>query len=103
MTGSLVGTGNNQNEIPEAFELKQNYPNPFNPETIIEFSISKNTYSELKVFDVIGNEVAVLEKGELNAGHYSYKLSAEQLPSGVYFYTLKTADFTQTKKMLLLK
>ncbi len=103
MTGSLVGTGNNQNEIPGSYMLKQNYPNPFNPETIIEFAIPKSTFVVLRVFDAIGNEVSVLENGNLNAGSYSYKLSAEKLSSGVYFYTLKTADFTQTKKMLLLK
>lgn len=103
MTGSLVGTGNNQNEIPGAFELKQNYPNPFNPETIISFSLPKSAFIELRVFDAIGNEVSLLEKGELNAGHYSHRFSAEKLSSGIYFYTLKTAEFTQTKKMLIVK
>lgn len=103
MTGSIVGNGNNQNEVPETYLLKQNYPNPFNPETVIEFSIPKNEFVELKIYDAIGNEISVLESGNLNAGSYSYKLSAEGLSSGIYFYTLKTSDFTDTKKMMILK
>jgi photosystem II stability/assembly factor-like uncharacterized protein len=103
MTGNLVGTGNNQNEIPGAYMLKQNYPNPFNPETIIEFAIPKSAFVELRVFDAIGNEVSVLKSGNLDAGNYSYKLSAKGLSSGIYFYTLKTSEFTDTRKMLLLK
>lgn len=103
MTGSLVGTGNNQNEVPETYLLKQNYPNPFNPETVIEFTVPKNTIAELKIFDAIGNEISVLESGNLNAGSYRYKLSSGGLSSGIYFYTLKTPDFTETKKMLIIK
>ena len=103
MTGSLVGAGNNQNEVPERYLLKQNYPNPFNPETVIEFSIPKNEFIELKLYEAIGNELSVLESGNLTAGSYSYKLSSGGLSSGIYFYTLKTTDFTDTKKMLLLK
>ena len=103
MTGSIVGTGNNQNGIPRTYSLKQNYPNPFNPETVIEFSIPKNTFAELKVFDALGNEVSALEQGELHAGNYSYKLLTNGLSSGIYFYTLKTPEFTDTKKMLLVK
>jgi len=103
MTGSIVGTGNNQNEVPVTYLLKQNYPNPFNPETVIEFSIPKSEFVELKVFDALGNQISVLESGNLNAGSYSYKLSAEVLSSGIYFYTLKASDFTDTKKMMILK
>ena len=103
MTGSLVGTTVTQNEIPAVYELKQNYPNPFNPETTIEFSIPKSTYVELKVFDVTGSEVSLLEKGELAAGRYSYNFNPAELASGIYFYTLKTPEFTQTRKMLLVK
>lgn len=103
MTGSLVGTGNNQNEIPAAYMLRQNYPNPFNPETVIEFAVPKNTFAELKIFDAIGNEISVLESGDLTAGSYSYKLSSGGFSSGIYFYTLKTPDFSETKKMLIIK
>lgn len=103
VTGSLVGTGNNLNEVPETYLLKQNYPNPFNPETVIEFAVPKNTFAELKIFDAIGNEISVLESGNLNAGSYRYKLSSGGLSSGIYFYTLITPDFTETKKMLIIK
>lgn len=103
MTGSLVGTGNNQNEIPAAYMLRQNYPNPFNPETVIEFAVPKNTFAELKIYDAIGNEISVLESGNLTAGSYSYKLSLGGFSSGIYFYTLKTPDFSETKKMLIIK
>lgn len=103
MTGHIVGTSVNQNEIPAAYDLKQNFPNPFNPETTIEFSIPQSAYVELRVFDVIGNEVSLLENSELTAGNYSYNFNMAQLASGVYFYTLKTPEFTQTRKMLMVK
>ena len=103
MTGHIVGTSLNQNEIPAAFELKQNYPNPFNPETTIEFSIPISSVVELRVFDNNGSEVSVLENRELTAGRYTYNFNTVHLASGVYFYTLKTPEFTQTRKMLLVK
>ncbi len=103
MTGNIVGSMVNQNEIPAAYELKQNFPNPFNPETTIEFYVPKSTNVELRVFDIAGNEVSVLQNGELTAGNYRYKFNTAQLASGIYFYTLKTPEFTQTRKMLLVK
>ncbi len=96
-------------EIPQKFELAQNYPNPFNPITKIRFSIplsrgvSAGRGVLLKIYDVLGKEIAVLVKGELKPGIYEINWNAENLPSGVYFYTLITNEFTQTKKMVLVK
>ncbi len=92
--------------IPQNFSLEQNYPNPFNPSTKIKFSIpAKNSHdrSLLKIYDAIGREVAILVNEELKPGTYEIEWNAENLPSGVYFYSLITNDFTQTRKMVVLK
>ncbi len=89
--------------IPEEFSLVQNFPNPFNPETIINYSITKNSFVSLKVFDVLGNEVSKLVDEIKSAGHHDVKFRGEQLSSGIYFYRLETSEFVQTKKMILLK
>ena len=89
--------------LPVTFDLHQNYPNPFNPTTSISFSIPKTSVVELNVYDVLGNEVAALEKGSKTAGEYNYIFDAGNLSSGVYFYTLKAGNLIQTKKMLLIK
>ncbi len=99
-----------QNEvIPEQYSISQNYPNPFNPSTTISFSIP-NVVSNinlskvsLKVYDILGKEVAVLVDKKLAPGNYNITFDANTLPSGVYFYTFSTKDFHQTKKMILLK
>lgn len=89
------------------FELKQNFPNPFNPSTNIEFTIGSKQIVSLKVFDVLGNEVATLVNEEKPAGSYEMEFKSSvgslQLASGIYFYSIKTNSFTQTKKMILLK
>jgi len=103
MTGSITSSGGNNTEIPKEYELKQNYPNPFNPTTNIDFSLPKSGFVELKVYDAIGAETAVLINGELTAGNHTALFSIDNLPSGVYFYTLRTAGFTQTRKMLMIK
>ncbi len=103
MTGNLVGTGNNQNEIPSAFELNQNYPNPFNPETVISFSIPRAGYTELRVYDILGNEIAELVSDGLNAGNYAVNFNPVNLAGGVYFYTLSSGEFIQTRKMVIVK
>ncbi|NOS83652.1 MAG: T9SS type A sorting domain-containing protein [Ignavibacteria bacterium] len=103
MTGSLVGTGNNQNEIPETYLLKQNYPNPFNPETVIEFSIPQAGFTKLKVYDLLGNEIAELVSGELSAGNYSVNFNEANVAGGVYFYTLSSGSYSSTKKMVIIK
>jgi len=85
------------------FSLAQNYPNPFNPSTRIEYEIKHETKVELKVYNVIGEVIEVLEDEIKKSGRYSKDFNAEGLSSGIYFYTLKTNQFSETKKMILIK
>ncbi|NNG27665.1 MAG: T9SS type A sorting domain-containing protein, partial [Ignavibacteriaceae bacterium] len=89
--------------IPTDFSLKQNYPNPFNPTTIISFSIPQSSNVIIKVFDLLGNEIAKLVNEEKLAGSYEVEFNVSGLPSGVYFYQLEAGSFIETKKMILLK
>lgn len=89
--------------IAEKFELMQNYPNPFNPTTTISFSIPSSTFTSLKVFDTLGNEVAILVNEEKPAGTYEVEFNADGLTSGVYMYSLHAGNFIATKKLLLMK
>ena len=89
--------------IPKDFSLSQNYPNPFNPSTTISYTIPKQGKVSLKVFNVLGSEVAELVNEEKGAGSYQVSFDATNLSSGVYFYRIKAGDFVQTKKMILLK
>lgn len=89
--------------LPETFELYQNYPNPFNPLTIIQFRIPNSEFVSLKVYDVIGNEVATLIDEYKPAGMHNVQFTMNNLTSGVYFYQLKAGSFTETKKMILIK
>jgi hypothetical protein len=88
---------------PTTFALFQNYPNPFNPATTIRFTLPLREHVTLKVFDVLGQEVATLVNEELNAGEHTVVFDAKNLPSGVYFYRLTTPTFSQTKPMVVLK
>ena len=85
------------------FELKQNYPNPFNPSTRINFAIPNSSFVNLKVYDVIGNEIATLVSEEKQAGNYEIDFDATGLPGGIYFYQIKSGSFIETRKMTLLK
>jgi hypothetical protein len=89
--------------VPETYTLSQNYPNPFNPSTQIEFSLPKQSQVTLKVFNLLGQEVAMLVNGVLTAGSHRATFNASNLSSGVYFYTLNAGNFVSTHKMLLLK
>ena len=99
------------NTVPKEYALNQNYPNPFNPSTKIRYSIPNVIASEtkqsvnvtLKVYDVLGNEVATLVNEEKETGVYTINLDASQLASGVYFYRLLAGSFVETKKMILLR
>ncbi|MCX7874526.1 MAG: choice-of-anchor A family protein [Melioribacteraceae bacterium] len=95
----------NDNSLPNEFELMQNYPNPFNPETNIRYKISYDTEVKLKVYDILGREVANLVNEFQKRGTYNYKLSIKNhnLSSGVYFYQLKAGDFVDTKKLMIIK
>ena len=90
------------------FKLSQIYPNPFNPNTKIRFTIPELRFTILKVYDVLGNEVATLVNEELTAGEYEVEFSSHSrksgnLVSGIYFYQLRAGSFIQTKKMILIK
>jgi photosystem II stability/assembly factor-like uncharacterized protein len=87
----------------EAFKLYQNYPNPFNPGTVISYSLKENGYVTLKIFDILGKEVATLVNAKQNAGTYNVEWDAGKYNSGVYFYKLSTEKFSDTKRMILLK
>lgn len=99
----LTGIEPISNIFPDKFLLKQNYPNPFNPSTNIEFQIAKSGFTALKVYDINGKEVADLLNQNLSAGVYKIDFNAEGFSSGIYYYTLKTNDFQETKRMVLIK
>ncbi len=90
-------------KIPDKFSLSQNYPNPFNPNTNIRFAIHKSGFVKLTVFNTIGKEVKKIVNENLHTGEYEVNLDGSGLNSGVYFYTLETENFTETKKMVLIK
>ena len=89
--------------IPSKYELGQNFPNPFNPETSIKFSIPQREFVSLKVYNSLGQVVAIPVDKELEAGGYNFKFDAIGLSSGIYLYTIKAGNYIQTKKMILMK
>ena len=97
------------NTIPNGYNLDQNYPNPFNPATTIRYSIPKQSFVTLKVYNILGREVATLVHGEKPAGSYEVEFHMQQtannlqLASGIYFYQLKAGNYVSTKKMILMK
>ena len=104
--GEPVYYENTDNNLPEEFELFQNYPNPFNPSTNILFVIGSSyggSFVTLKVYDVIGNEVATLVNEYKPAGTYEVQFNGIDFPSGVYFYKLHSGNYTAVKKMILTK
>lgn len=101
---SETGTSNEvDSETPNQFSLHQNYPNPFNPSTIISYQLTGNSEVSLKVFDMLGREVATLVNERKTAGEHEVTFDAFGLPSGVYIYQLKAEEFQQTRKMVLVK
>jgi hypothetical protein len=103
-TGDVtIVSADDEQLIPTEIALKQNYPNPFNPSTSIQYTLSSRQFVSLKVYDIIGNEIATLVNSEKPSGVYEVEWNAGNVPSGVYFYQLKTGSFVQTMKMLLLK
>jgi hypothetical protein len=91
------------NGIPAAFALNQNYPNPFNPSTMIQFEIPEAQFVSLKVYNLLGQEVATLINNQLEAGRYRAEFDGRNLPSGTYLYRLQAGTYTETKKMVLVK
>jgi len=102
-SGTVTGTETPLTLIPEKFELNQNYPNPFNPSTKINFSIPKQAFVSLKIYDMLGREVAQLVNQELTPNTYSIDFNASTLSSGVYFYKLESPGFSDIKRMMLVK
>jgi hypothetical protein len=96
-------TSAERHTLPREFALSQNYPNPFNPSTNIEFQIPMSRSVTVKIFDVLGREVAMLLDEHRQAGTHTVPWDATQFPSGVYFYQLRAGDFVETKRMLLIK
>jgi len=94
---------NLQTSKPSKFTLNQNYPNPFNPTTIIQYAVNNRQFVSLKVYDMLGNEVATLVNSEKPSGVYEVEWNAIGFPSGVYFYQLQTEGYIETKKMTLMK
>jgi len=100
---SAVDVENDNKNIPTEFSLKQNYPNPFNPITHISWQSPISSWQTLKIYDALGKEIATLVDEYRNAGYYELEFEASNLPSGVYFYKLKTGNYMDTKKLILLK
>lgn len=98
-----IGINKFETGIPTEYKLEQNYPNPFNPVTMIKFSVPKSGNITLKVFNLIGKEVAVVVDENLSAGYYEVDFDASNMPSGIYFYKLEANNFTATKKMILIR
>ncbi len=89
--------------LPQVYDLYDNFPNPFNPSTTIKYQISEMSFVTLKLYDVLGNEIAKMVNAEKPAGSYEVEFNAASLPSGIYFYRLQAGDYIETKKMVLMK
>ena len=98
-----VSVPENGETLPNRFILYQNYPNPFNPITRISYTIPELSFVELKLYDVLGNEVATLVNEEKQSGYYEVEFNSKNLVSGIYFYKLQAGNFVESKKMILLK
>jgi flagellar hook assembly protein FlgD len=93
----------NSNQIPKTFALEQNYPNPFNPGTNIKFQLPKSEFVTVTIFDMLGKKVATLVNEQKEAGYYDIKFDGTNYASGMYFYKIEAGNFTDTKKMILIK
>jgi hypothetical protein len=102
MISSVPADGHSAN-VPTQMSLEQNYPNPFNPNTVIGFQLSVASRADLRVYDLLGREVAVLVNSEMSAGHHEVKFDAAGFASGVYLYRLQAGGFVETRKLLLTK
>jgi hypothetical protein len=100
---STYGVRRISENIPDSYTLYQNYPNPFNPSTIIRFQIKDSRFIKLSVFNNLGMEVAVPVNEKLKTGEYEFEFNGGNLSSGIYFYKLQAGDFSEVKKMVLIK
>jgi hypothetical protein len=99
----IVGNSSGITELPKVFSLAQNYPNPFNPVTSIKYTVPKQSLVKLVIYDIIGREVATLVNEVKTPGNYAVSFDASNYSSGVYFYRMESGDFTNVKKMVLIK
>jgi hypothetical protein len=97
------GIRNLNNDIPKTFALEQNYPNPFNPSTHIKFQLPRAEFVTITIFDMLGKKVETLVSERKNAGYYDVSFDGTSLASGMYFYKIEAGNFTDTKKMILIK
>ncbi|HMS33282.1 MAG TPA: M14 family zinc carboxypeptidase [Ignavibacteria bacterium] len=102
---TITSVNSASSSVPQEYRLEQNYPNPFNPTTSIRYSLIENGFVTLKLYDVLGKEIATLVNEEQNIGIYNYQFSTVnyQLSSGIYYYKLEAGSFSDVKKMILLK
>jgi hypothetical protein len=98
-----TSVGSSIGEVVREFTLNQNYPNPFNPSTTIRYGLPSRSHVTLTVFNALGQQVSVLQNGELEAGYHEVKFDAQNLPSGVYFYRMRAGSYVETKKLLLVR
>ena len=103
LSNIITSVGSLCNDLPIRYLLAQNYPNPFNPTTNISFTLPSKWLVLLKVYDLVGREVATLVSEELMAGNHTRQWNAANMSSGVYFYRLQVGSFTETKKLILLR
>ena len=101
----IDGSDNSNNDInfPSAHSISGVYPNPFNPVTTFEYSVPEMSYVTLVAYDMMGREVATLLEGVQNPGFYQFRWDAKNLPTGMYFLSMKSGSFIQTEKLMLLK
>ena len=103
MNDAISTVAENESAIPTFYSIEQNYPNPFNPSTEIQFSLPRRSFVTLKMFDIVGREVATLVLQELDAGTHRTRWDAAAMPSGVYFYRLQAGAFTDAKKLIIVR
>ena len=99
----MASVHENNQSLPSHITLRQNYPNPFNPTTTIGYDIPKLSRVYLVIYDILGRQIQNLVNGEKPPGHYQVTFDANNLPSGVYFYSLQAGNYIETKKLMLLK
>jgi hypothetical protein len=100
---TTVGVTNKEKEIPKDYNLYQNYPNPFNPTTNIKFDLPVENYVSLKIYDMLGREIAIIKSEQLKSGTHEFVWNASNYPSGIYFYKLISGDYAETKRMVIIK
>ena len=99
----MTSVSNSVSNIIIGYSLRQNYPNPFNPVTNLEFTIYETGIVSLMIYDIAGKEVTTIVNADLKPGTYKYNFNASDLASGTYFYTMASKNFSETKKMVVLK